>query len=148
MRQSVRTCLKMAFVTTIVLSGVLLLGGGLLLNMFTDDANVVTIGLSIIRLLVPTYFTYVCIEVLSGAVRGTGDTLVPTLMTLTGICLMRVLWLFFVVPHNRTLPMVLVSYPLTWALTSVLFIAYYLSNSWFKRALKRKEDRENEMVEE
>ena len=148
MRQSIRTCLKMAFVTTIVLSDLLLLGGGFLLNMFTDDANVVAIGLSIVRLLVPTYFTYVCIEVLSGAVRGTGDTLVPTLMTLTGICLMRVLWLFFVVPHNRTLPMVLVSYPLTWALTSVLFIAYYLSNSWFKRALKRKEDRENEMVEE
>ena len=107
--------------------------------MFTDDANVVKIGLSIIRLLVPTYFTFVCIEVLSGAVRGTGDTLVPTIMTLTGVCLMRVLWLFFVVPHNRTLPMVLVSYPLTWALTSVLFIVYYLSGSWFRRALKRRE---------
>ena len=148
MRQSVRTCLKMAIVTTLALSGVLLLLGGTLLKMFTDDANVVSIGLTIIRLLVPTYVTFVCIEVLSGAVRGTGDTLVPTIMTLTGVCLIRVLWLFFVVPLHRTLPTVLVSYPITWTLTSVLFIIYYLSGSWFRRALKRKEAAENAETEE
>lgn len=54
-----------------------------------------------------------------------GFVAVPTLMTCGGVCVLRLLWLFFVVPSNRTITMILFSYPLSWVVTSILFYLYY-----------------------
>lgn len=136
-KKSVRVCLGMCAATTIVISTLLLLFGGTLYHMFSDDAEVVRLGMEILRLLVPTYLTYICIEVLSGAVRGAGDSVIPTLITLGGVCLLRVVWVQVVAPACGTLNMVLLSYPITWALTSVLFIVYYLRGGWLKRCIHK-----------
>ncbi len=133
MRRSVKVCFGMATVATIALSGFLLVFGGVLLRLFSGDPAVVEYGLRIIHTLVPLYFTYITIEILSGAVRGTGDTLIPTLMTLTGVCLLRVLWISFVVPKYHQLEMVLYSYPITWVITSVMYVVYYFRGRWLER---------------
>jgi len=137
MKQSVRVCMGMAFGATLALSAVLLLLGESLFRLFATDENVITLGLEILHMLVPCYSLYLCIEILSGAVRGAGDALVPTLFTLFGVCLLRVVWLLGIAPQLGTLQAVLLSYPITWALTSVLFIVYYLRGSWLRRAMKR-----------
>lgn len=137
MKRSVWVCLGMAVIATAILSGVLLSCGEFLYRAFADDENVIRLGLQILRLLVPFYGTYLCIEILSGAVRGTGDSLVPTLMTLFGVCLMRVVWLWGIAPRYGTLDMVLICYPITWTLTSVMFLIYYLRGRWLKRGMKK-----------
>ncbi len=136
-KKSVRVCLLMATGVTVALSAFLLLFGETLYRMFTDDASVVEQGLAILRLLVPTYITYICVEVLSGAVRGAGDSLIPTLFTLTGVCLLRVVWILGVVPLHHTLTTVILSYPITWLVTSILFIIYYLQGGWLKRCIRK-----------
>ena len=83
-----------------------------------------------LRLLVPFYITYIPIEILSGALRGAGDTLVPTLLTLVCICLLRVVWIIFLAPVYGSIDIVLWSYPITWVLTGGLFILYYRSRKW------------------
>ena len=93
--------------------------------------------MSIIHLIVPTWILYICIEILSGAMRGAGDSLVPTLMTLVGVCLMRVFWVCVIVPMFHELRLLLLSYPLTWTLTSAMFIAYYLRGKWLNRCIAR-----------
>ena len=133
MRRSVKVCFGMAAAATIALSGFLLLFGGVLLRLFSGDPKVVEYGLRIIHTLVPLYFAYITIEILSGAVRGTGDTLIPTLMTLCGVCLLRVLWISFVVPRYHQLEMVLYSYPITWVITSVMYVVYYFKGRWLER---------------
>ncbi|MBP3427315.1 MAG: MATE family efflux transporter [Clostridia bacterium] len=135
MKKSIRVCFGMCAGTTIVMSTVLLLFGRNLLGMFTDDAHVLDTGYSIIRLIVPTYITYISIEILSGAVRGTGDSLIPTILTLTGVCLIRVFWVGVLLPMNRSLPMLLMSYPVTWTITSAMFIIYYLRGNWLRRRM-------------
>lgn len=137
MKRSVWVCLGMAVIATAILSGVLLSCGEFLYRAFADDENVIRLGLQILRLLVPFYGTYLCIEILSGAMRGTGDSLVPTLMTLFGVCLMRVVWLWGIAPRYGTLDMVLICYPITWTLTSVMFLIYYLRGRWLKRSMKK-----------
>ena len=126
----------LGIVIMLLLEYVFLLFGGVLLRLFSSDAAVVEHGLVIIRTLVPLYFTYITIEILSGAVRGTGDTLIPTLMTLTGVCLLRVVWISFVVPACPGLKTVLYSYPVTWVITSVMYIVYYFKGRWMERGLK------------
>lgn len=137
MKRSVWVCLGMAVIATVLLSGVLLTCGEFLYRAFADDENVIRLGMDILRLLVPFYGTYLCIEILSGAMRGTGDSLVPTLMTLFGVCLMRVVWLWGVAPRFGTLETVLICYPITWTLTSAMFLIYYLRGRWLKRSMRK-----------
>ncbi len=124
-RKGIRSCLGMCFASTILISILLCLGGRILYSLFTSDPEVVRIGMQIVYFLVPTFATYVCVEVLSGALRGVGDCWVPTLICLSGICLVRILWIMLAVPQRPDVYTVTFSYPLTWTITSVLFIVYY-----------------------
>lgn len=135
LKKSIRVCLGMCAGITLALSALLLLAGRPLLGLFTDDPQVLETGYGIIRLIVPTYITYIFIEILSGAMRGTGDSLVPTILTLTGVCLMRVFWVAVIVPAHHDLHTLLLSYPITWVLTSAMFLVYYLRGNWLKRRI-------------
>ncbi|MDO5377330.1 MAG: MATE family efflux transporter [Clostridia bacterium] len=135
LKKSIRVCVSMCAGITVVLSALLILAGRPLLGLFTDDPQVLETGYGIIRLIVPTYITYILIEILSGAMRGVGDSLVPTILTLTGVCLMRVFWVVGVVPMHRDLHTLLLSYPVTWVLTSSMFLIYDLRGNWLKRRI-------------
>lgn len=132
-RKSVRICLGMAAFTSVLLSVIVLAGGRIFLHLFTDDPNVVTIGMGMMRVISPSYITYICIEILGGTTRGCGDAVPPMLMTCAGICVLRVIWNLAVVPLRPEVSTVAFSYPLTWTVTSVLFIIYYLRGRWLKR---------------
>lgn len=103
--------------------------------LFNDDPAVVECGLGMIHFLVPTYFLYICIEIFSGALRGTGDSLIPTLLTCFGVCGLRVGWIAIAVPLWPTLITVMASYPITWGLTSVCYVVYYLRGNWLRRRI-------------
>lgn len=133
-RKSVRVCMGMAAFTSILLSVVVLTGGRLFFSLFTNDANVVEIGLGMMRVISPTYVTYICIEILGGTTRGCGDAVLPTVMTAVGVCILRVAWVLIAVPLRPEISTVAFSYPLTWAVTSVMFIIYYLRGNWLKRS--------------
>ena len=136
-KKSVRACLGMTVLATAIISTVLLLFGETLYRLFSDDSEVIRLGLVILRLLVPTYLTYICIEVLAGAVRGAGDSLIPTLITLCGVCLLRVVWVMAIAPAYNSITFMLLSYPITWSITSLLFIGYYLKGGWLKRCIRK-----------
>ncbi len=133
-RKSVRICTAMAMAAAVLITTVVLVFGPVIFRIFTPDDEVVARGMEIVRYLAPFYFTYVCIEVISGTVRGAGDSLYPMIMTCLGVCVGRVLWLLLVVPQHHTVQMVTAGYPLSWALTSLLFILYYLHGGWLRRS--------------
>ena len=68
-RRSVRVCLALGFGSAVLMSVLYCSLAPYLLGLFTRDAEVVSIGLDMVRQLVPYYFTYVCIEILAGAAR-------------------------------------------------------------------------------
>ncbi len=137
LRKSVTVCCGMAFLASALMSVVLVVSGPYVYQLFTNDANVIDIGLRAMDVMVPFYFTYVFIEVLSGAMRGTGDSFIPTLITCFGVCVLRVLWIAVAVPMNRTIETVSMSYPITWSVTSLLFLLYYLPGGWLKRSIAK-----------
>lgn len=131
--KSVRVCISMSAFTSVLLSAIVLVGGRFFLGLFTDDPGVADIGMSIIHVIAPTYITYICIEILGGTARGCGDSIIPMLLTCFGVCVLRVIWILGIVPIHRDLATVAFSYPLTWTVTSVMFIVYYLRGNWLKR---------------
>ena len=107
--------------------------GGEMVSIFTRDPGVVSTGALMARIFGPAYISFVCIEIFTGALRGMGNTIVPTLITLIGVCAMRVVWILAVVPRFHTIEMVCYSYPVTWIIASVCYVVYYLQ---FKKKLQ------------
>jgi len=124
-RKGVKSCLLICAGVDVVLTSALLLGGRLLLGLFSPDPAVIAIGLGIQRLLLPFYVLYFCMAILTGALRGMGYSVVPMLITFVGVCLLRIVWLYTVVPLSPALTTTLVSYPATWAVTLAAFVVYY-----------------------
>lgn len=129
----VKICLVMAMITTFIMSGLLVVSAEYFYKLFTNDPIVIEIGLRMLNFLVPLYFTWVCIEILSSVIRASGDSLGPLLISAIGICLVRVLWIFFVVPNHHDIIVLITCYPITWILCSVVFIIYYNKRrkSWY-----------------
>ena len=125
-KQGVRQCLAMAFGSSLLCSAVFILFGRTFYGLFASDGAVIDLGMEILMMIAPYYFTYTCVEILSGALRGAGRTLVPTLFTLFGICVLRLVWLLGYVAAHPSLKLTVISYPVTWVITSGLFIGYYL----------------------
>ena len=125
MRKSVGICLGMSYAGAILVSGVLYALAGPLYRLFTTDENVVRIGVDMMHFLLPSYFMYVVIGILSGALRGAGRVLVPMLLTCGGVCLIRIVWMFGVFPGHPGINTIMLSYPVSWGITAVLYIIYY-----------------------
>ena len=138
-KKSIRVCLGMSLGTTIVLSILLLTFMEPLLRFFTGDETVIEIGQNFFWVLAPSYFTYVFIEILSGAIRGAGESFQPMLITCFGVCGLRILWLALVglVPAMHSMQMVAMNYPITWVIAAVVFIIYYLRMNWLRRCIRR-----------
>ena len=69
MWKSVRVCLGMSYSSAFLLSGLLIVFAEPLYRLFTTDHQVVEIGVYMMRYLMPSYFLYVAIGILSGALR-------------------------------------------------------------------------------
>lgn len=126
MRKSVGICLGMAYAGAFLVSGVLYALAAPLYRLFTTDAKVVQIGVDMMHFLLPSYFLYVAIGILSSALRGAGRVLVPMLLTCGGVCFFRIVWMFGVFPGYPGINTIMLSYPVSWGITAVLFIIYYI----------------------
>ena len=125
-RKSTRVCLIMDALISAVLVIFLIAARKILFSLFTNDETVIQIGCEMLVLITPWYIVYVFIEVLAGALRGVGDVIVPVIITLLGICVMRIAWLIGVLKISPTISAIIFSYPVTWLLTALFFIGYYL----------------------
>ena len=125
MKRSVKVCLLLDFGASVVTSALLLFAGQYLLRLFTADPQVIQIGMEIIRVIAPSYVLFIFIEILSSSLRAMGNVVMPTIMTCTGICVLRIFWIFLAVPHWPGVRTILLSYPISWGLTAALFIVYY-----------------------
>lgn len=121
----VKTCLMISMGVSILLSIILYLTGPYLYKLFTTDKSVIDIGLFMLYFTAPFYVAFVPIEIFTGSLRGLGNTLLPMIMTGLGVCLLRVSWIIFAVPIWPNIKTVIMSYPITWIVTAILFILYF-----------------------
>ncbi len=121
-----RYCLSTAFVASAVLSIIAFFLRQPIVGLFSDEAEVIAIGADRLTLILPFYFFCSLMDVTAGQVRGMGKSVEPMVISLLGACGSRLLWVFLILPLNRTLMMLYWSYPVSWALTFVAQTCYYL----------------------
>ncbi len=125
-RKSTKICLAMTAITTLMLSLIFVLTAKFVFGLFTKDANVIAIGFKMLLMLAPAYVIYVPIEILSGALRGIGNVIIPMILTCMGVCVLRIVWLLTIVPQNNNVETIILSFPISWTITAILFIIYYI----------------------
>lgn len=132
-RKGAGACMMIGVVLTASVGVLLYNGGYLLVELFTTDRQVQSISMDLLHFMVPTFITYIAIEILSGTLRGVGDAWVPLVLTGIGVCAVRVLWIMFVLPKYHTIIGAAFCYPLTWSLTTIAFVIYYYFFSSLRR---------------
>ncbi len=136
-KKGVKVCWLMSVAATAVIVVFCLTCGEYVCGWFNDDAAVLALCkqyLHIIPLLLVTYNT---IEIICAAVRGAGDAIIPMIITLLGVCALRIVWIYTVVPVYHSMITVALSYPVTWIITSLIFLFYYLHGGWLRRCQKK-----------
>lgn len=123
-----RKTLVLCLVEDTVASGLaimlVLCSGRFLLSLFNQDSEVISIGYTRLMVVFTAYFFSMLYEVMSGYLRGFGISLVPALLTMLGVCGVRILWVATAFPQHRSFQTILLAYPLSLAATAVLiFIA-------------------------
>ena len=103
------------------------------IRVFADDAEVIRVGSTMMRTVIPFYFALCINQVLTGAIRGAGITTVPMMTAIFSFCIVRQIFLAVTMPIFNTVDLVFWSYALTWALCSVLLLIYYRKGHWMKR---------------
>ncbi|MEG1427033.1 MAG: MATE family efflux transporter, partial [Oscillospiraceae bacterium] len=134
-KKSIRVCLLMTAITMSGLIVLLFFFSEPLFAIFSNNPEIVHTGAYYIKIIAPFYLVYLFVEILSGAMRGVGETFIPLLITIFGICVFRVIWCFTAVPYTGDFMTVVLSYPITWVLTGGAFIVYYLRGKWLTKRM-------------
>ena len=114
-----------------------LLTGRVLLSIFSSDPQVIEIGYTRLVVIFSAYTFSLLYENMSGYLRGFGKSLVPALLTVIGVCGVRVFWIFAVFPSHRTFTTIMTAYPISLAFTALLiFIAVMIIRPSRKAAVR------------
>ena len=125
-------CVTVVGVATGVLA---VLFGPQLLGIYSPDEEVIAYGLERLRLICLTYFLCGTMDVVTGSIRGLGPSVTPAVISLLGVCGLRIVWIYTVFAAHRSLMVLYLSSPVSWLITLVVNIICFAV--FFKRWKKR-----------
>lgn len=119
-------CMILTIVITLLLGGGTYIFGHQLLGIYTSDAEVIACGIEIFLYTTVTYFLCGLMDLFPGAMRGMGYSFVPMIISIIGTVGLRIVWIFWVFPNNRSLDVLFISYPASWILTIAMQVTCFL----------------------
>ena len=132
----IRNCLLCVVVTGLVLGGGAALAGHQLLRFYSSDTAVIATGAERLRLICGFYLLCGIMDVLASSLRGLGYSVLPMVVSLVGVCVLRLVWIATIFQLNRTPFMLYISYPISWALTALVHLTCLLV---VRRKLRQKQ---------
>ena len=135
-RQSVWVCMAMSVSLVGALSALMIFCRHFILGIYTTDSEVIRVGAYAMLWIVPFNVLFMPVEVFAGAMRGTGYSMMPTIITCSCVCLFRVLWILLVVGRWHRIELLALAYPLSWVLSSTVFFITYLRGNWLRKRIE------------
>ncbi len=124
-RKTLWCCLGCVTVIGLGMGLLFRLFGPQLMSLYNPEPEVIRNGLIRIDIIMPTYFLCGLMDVMVGQLRGIGYSVMPMIVSLTGACLLRIVWILTVFAQNHTLPVLYLSYPVSWFVTFAIHYACY-----------------------
>lgn len=120
MDRVLKECVAIQIVFPLVLGSFVYAFAPRLISIYNTDADVIAYGVEVLAYTAVPYFICGLMDLFPGALRGMGQATVPMVLSVLGTVGMRVLWIFGVFPHHRTLTFLFVSYPVSWIVTMLM----------------------------
>ncbi|MGC2873636.1 MATE family efflux transporter [Ihubacter sp. rT4E-8] len=126
----------------LIMGSLAVLFGRQLLGIYTSSDIVIDAGMERLRIIALTYALGGAMDVMVGALRGMGYSIIPMVVTLVGVCGLRVFWILtiFQMPAFHTVEMLFLTYPVTWTVTlSGHIITFFIARKKLReQAIARK----------
>lgn len=106
-----------------------------LLHIYSSSATVIAAGKIRCGYILPFYFFCGMMDVMVGALRGIGQSIIPMITSLIGACAFRLVWIATIFNMNRSTGMLYISYPISWFITLIAHIAFFI---YFYRKIPNK----------
>jgi len=122
-------CLGCAAMTGLVLGGLAYGFGQPLLSLYiTDSTEAIGYGMLRLGIVATTYLICGLMDVTTGSLRGLGESFVPMLISVLGVCGIRIGWIYtvFQIPAFHTPQSLYISYPFSWAVTFAFQLMAFL----------------------
>ena len=139
-RQTLWICLGCVTVVGLVLGSLVYVFGPSLLSIYiTDSPEAISYGMTRLAFICLPYFTFGMMDVTTGALRGIGASFVPMMISILGVCGLRIVWIYtiFQIPQYHTPQCLYLSYLVSWVITFIVQLAAFLIV--FRRYLKTAE---------
>ncbi len=136
-------CLMTVAVAGFVVGNLSYIFGRELLKIYiTDSPEAINYGMERLKFMVVPYFLCGIMDTTTGSMRGIGSSVIPMVITVVGVCVMRIVWIYtvFALPQYHTFSGLFISYPISWLLT---FAALFIS---FTVVMRRKEKKANNLI--
>lgn len=119
-------CLLYSFVVGLVLGVGLYLLRYPFLSLFTSDTTVVDAGIKRLSIMALSYSVSAFMDCTIAASRGLGKSIVPTIVVIMGSCVFRILWIYTIFAHFRTIQSLYLLYVFSWTITAIAEIIYFV----------------------
>ncbi len=126
MRRILLECLCLTCSIALILGGCAYLFGPYILQIYTEDSAVIACGMEVLTYTTLTYFLCGIMDLFPGALRGMGYSTAPMIFSIIGTVGTRLVWIYGIFPHNRTLATLFISYPASWIITILMQATCYL----------------------
>lgn len=116
----------------IIFGGAFFLLGEQLLSIYTHNSAEIEVGIIRLWYLCLPYFLYGLVDVIVGNLRGLGSSTTPMIVSILGICGMRIGWVFWIFNPNtdfinvNDLHLLYISYPISWIITFIIHLICYV----------------------
>lgn len=125
-RRTIALCMLEGIIAMATAIGLILLFGHQMLAVFNSDPQVIEVGYLRLMMIFSAYIFTLSYEVMSGYMRGFGISVVPALLTMLGICGVRITWIYTVFPQDRTFRNIMMAYPFSLSVTALLLLSALL----------------------
>jgi len=132
-KQGVFQGLIISMIYTIFISIILYLNAERILRVFSPDQDVIAYGYSSMLILLPFYWTMAIHQILMGSIRGSGRTMVTMLIGVGNMCILRMIYINFLVPFFPSFEAVMWCYPITWLTTMGMDCIYSWKAKWIPK---------------
>ena len=113
--------------------------GPQLMSLYNSEPEVIANGLIRMDIIMPTYFLCGLMDVMVGQLRGIGFSVMPMVVSLTGACLLRIVWILTVFAQDHSLTILYLSYPVSWFVTfAIHYLCYHFAGRKRLRQLEEK----------
>lgn len=121
-----RICMTTSFVLCLACNLIITWQHNLFLSVFSTDPDVLNFGSQRLYIALATQSIACFYEITGASLRGMGKSMLPTLITVFGTCILRIIWIFGVAEHYKNFEVLMTAYPVSWTITGIMMcIALY-----------------------